>query len=210
MIGAFHQPKAVIADTDTLASLPRRELSAGLAEIVKYGLIADRAFFGWLEQHVDQVLALEPGALEHAIRRSCEIKAAIVAEDEREQGKRALLNFGHTFGHALESIGRYERWLHGEAVALGMQMAANVSLALGWLARDEHARAAALLSRARLPSSASGGVAVDDVLKAMRMDKKVAASALHLVLLKAIGEAVVAPAPEPAIVRQAIAAQIES
>jgi 3-dehydroquinate synthase len=209
MIGAFYQPKAVIADTDTLKTLPPRELGAGLAEIVKYGLIADGALFAWLEAHVEELLALDPRALEFAIKKSCEIKAAIVAEDERELGKRALLNFGHTFGHALESIGRYERWLHGEAVAIGMQMAANASLALGWLDHAQHARIAALLGRARLPSAAHG-VAVDDVLEGMQMDKKVVQGGLRLVLLKGVGEAALAAAPEPSLLRQAIAAQLEA
>ena len=209
MIGAFYQPKAVIADTDTLKSLPPRELRAGLAEIVKYGLIADSALFAWLEDHVEEVLTLDARALEFAIKKSCEIKAAIVAEDEREVGKRALLNFGHTFGHALESIGRYERWLHGEAVAIGMQMAANASLALGWLDSEQHGRIAALLSRARLPVVARG-VAVDDVLELMQMDKKVAHGSVRLVLLKGMGEATVAAAPEPSLLRQAIAAQLEA
>ena len=117
MIGAFHQPVAVLADTSTLRSLPPRELGAGLAEIIKYGIIVDAAFFAWLEAHIDDLKRLDAAALTYAIRRSCEIKAAIVAEDEREQGRRALLNLGHTFGHALEAIGNYERWLHGEAVA---------------------------------------------------------------------------------------------
>jgi 3-dehydroquinate synthase len=209
MIGAFYQPQAVIADIDTLKTLPPRELRAGLAEIVKYGLIADGALFAWLENHVEELLALDARALELAIKRSCEIKAAIVAEDERELGKRALLNFGHTFGHALESIGEYERWLHGEAVAIGMQMAANVSRALGWLNEEQHARIAALLGRAGLPATARG-VAADAVLEFMQMDKKVSQEGLRLVLLKGVGEAAVAAAPEPSLLRRAIAAQLEA
>lgn len=208
MIGAFYQPKCVLADTDTLRTLPARELGAGIAEIVKYGLIEDPALFAWLEQNIEALLALDPQALGFAIRRSCEIKAAIVAEDEHEHGRRALLNFGHTFGHALESLGRYERWLHGEAVAIGMQMAANASLALGWLGHEQHARVAALLRRARLPLDASG-VAADDVLELMQMDKKAGRGGLRLVLLHDIGRAVVVPAPEPAVLRRAIVDQIE-
>src|SRR5690606_38950481 len=121
----------VLTDTDTLRTLPPRELSAGLAEVIKYGLILDAALFEWLEQNVERLVALEPDALAFAIRRSCEIKAAVVAADERERGNRALLNLGHTFGHALESVTRYERWLHGEAVAIGMRLAARTSAALG-------------------------------------------------------------------------------
>ena len=207
MIGAFHQPKAVIADIATLATLPPRELGAGLAEIIKYGLIADPKLFAWVEQHIDELLALDEAALELAIKRSCEIKAAIVAEDERETGKRALLNFGHTFGHALEAIGRYERWLHGEAVAIGMQMAANVSAELGWLEPNTRERLSRLLTKARLPHAAPG-VAAEDVLEHMQMDKKIAREGMRLVLLKGIGRAVLCPAPERALLREAIARQL--
>jgi 3-dehydroquinate synthase len=207
MIGAFHQPKAVITDTQTLATLPPRELSAGIAEIIKYGLIADTKLFAWLEQHIEDLLAVDEAALEHAIRRSCEIKAAIVAEDEREKGKRALLNFGHTFGHALEALGQYKRWLHGEAVAIGMEMAANVSAELGSLGKPERERVSRLLSAARLPHAAPG-VAADDVLTHMQMDKKVARTGMRLVLLEGIGRAVLAPAPERTVLREAIERQL--
>ncbi|HEY7670804.1 MAG TPA: 3-dehydroquinate synthase [Gammaproteobacteria bacterium] len=207
MIGAFHQPKAVIADTATLATLPRRELGAGIAEIIKYGLIADADLFAWLEEHVEDLLALDEPSLEHAIERSCAIKAEIVAEDEREKGKRALLNYGHTFGHALESIGRYERWLHGEAVAIGMEIAANVSAELGWLGKPERERVSRLLSAARLPRTAPG-VAAEDVLAHLQLDKKVAREGVRLVLLKGIGRAVVTPAPERAALRAAIERQL--
>jgi 3-dehydroquinate synthase len=207
MIGAFHQPRAVIADTETLATLPPRELGAGIAEIIKYGLIADSQLFAWLEEHIEELLAVDGPALEHAIQRSCEIKAAIVAEDERETGKRALLNFGHTFGHALEAIGDYKRWLHGEAVAIGMQMAANVSAELGSLGKTERERVSRLLKLARLPHAAPG-VAVDDVLTHMQMDKKVARTGMRLVLLEGIGRAVLAPAPERTILREAIERQL--
>ena len=135
MIGAFHQPRLVLADTTTLATLPAREFSAGLAEVIKYGLIRDAGFFAWLEQHIDALRALEPGALAWAIERSCHIKADIVAADETEQGERALLNLGHTFGHAIETGLGYGRWLHGEAVAAGVMMAAELSRRLGCLGR---------------------------------------------------------------------------
>jgi 3-dehydroquinate synthase len=207
MIGAFHQPKAVIADIQTLTTLPPRELRAGIAEIIKYGLIADAKFFAWLEEHIEDLLAVDAPALELAIKRSCEIKAKIVAEDERETGKRALLNFGHTFGHALEAIGRYERWLHGEAVAIGMEMAASVSAELGWLDQAERERVSRLLSKARLPHAAPG-VAADDVLAHMQLDKKVARSGMRLVLLERIGHAVLSPAPERALLHAAIARQL--
>jgi 3-dehydroquinate synthase len=207
MIGAFHQPKAVITDTQTLATLPPRELGAGIAEIIKYGLIADAKLFAWLEEHIEDLLAVDEAALEHAIQRSCEIKAAIVAEDEREKGKRALLNFGHTFGHALEAIGQYKRWLHGEAVAIGMEMAANVSAELGSLGKPERERVSRLLAKARLPHAAPE-VAADDVLAHMQMDKKVARTGMRLVLLEGIGRAVLAPAPERTVLREAIERQL--
>ena len=133
MIGAFHQPAAVIADTDTLSTLPERELRAGFAEIVKYGLIEDAAFFAWLEENGARVLARESASIAEAIRRACEIKAAIVAADEREQGSRALLNLGHTFGHAIEAGSGYGSWLHGEAVAAGIVLAAELSARIGWM-----------------------------------------------------------------------------
>jgi 3-dehydroquinate synthase len=207
MIGAFHQPKAVIADTETLATLPPRELGAGIAEIIKYGLIADAKLFAWLEEHVEDLLAVDAPALEHAIERSCKIKAEIVAFDEREKGKRALLNFGHTFGHALEAIGRYELWLHGEAVAIGMEMAANVSAELGSLDKRERERISRLLARARLPHAAPG-IAADDVLAHMQMDKKAGREGIRLVLLEGIGRAVVTAAPEQAVLRAAIERQL--
>jgi 3-dehydroquinate synthase len=203
MIGAFHQPIGVVADTRTLGTLPRRELTAGLAEVVKYGLIEDIEFLGWLESHVDALLALDDAALEHAIARSCEIKAGIVAEDEHERGRRALLNFGHTFGHALEALGRYETWLHGEAVAIGMLMAARVSAALGSISDSDCERIAVLLERVGLPVWASG-VRADDVLAKMQLDKKVDRHGLRVVLLDGLGRAVVARAPDAAIVRDAV------
>lgn len=195
MIGAFYQPSAVIADTDTLKTLPPRELSAGLAEVIKYGLIVDRELFDWLDEHVDALLALDANALVHAIRRSCEIKAAIVADDELERGRRALLNLGHTFGHALETIGRFDRWLHGEAVAIGMVLAARVSAHLGRLDDQDCRRIAGLLARAGLPVRADG-VGAGELLAGMQLDKKADRAGLKLILLEGIGGGVIRPPPE--------------
>ncbi len=192
MIGAFHQPVAVIADTDTLSTLPPRELRAGLAEVIKYGLIHDAAFFDWLEVNIDHLLAGNAAALTHAIRRSCEIKAAIVGRDERESGERALLNLGHTFGHAIESAAGYGTWLHGEAVGAGMLMAAGMSRELGNLSDADLARVRALLHRANLPLSAPG-ISPSTALEYMKMDKKVQSGRIRLVLMKRIGQAYVTP-----------------
>jgi 3-dehydroquinate synthase len=208
MIGAFHQPIAVLADTDTLRSLPPRELSAGLAEVIKYGIIVDAEFFAWLEAHVEELRNLDASALTHAIRRSCEIKAAIVAEDEREQGRRALLNLGHTFGHALEAVGNYERWLHGEAVGIGTALAARTSLALGWLGARDCERVERLLARAGLPTRAAN-VGVDELLEHMRGDKKADRAGLKLVLIEALGRAVVARAPAESTLRSVLAEQLK-
>jgi 3-dehydroquinate synthase len=209
MIGAFHQPIAVVADTDTLRTLPPRELAAGLAEVIKYGLIVDPEFFAWLEANIDQLRELDAMALRFAIRRSCEIKAAIVAEDEREQGRRALLNLGHTFGHALESYGEYKRWLHGEAVALGMALAARTSASLGWIDAASCERIEALLERAALPTSADD-IDVDEILALMQLDKKADKRGLRLVLLQGIGAATVTPAPDVTVLRGALAAHLRS
>jgi 3-dehydroquinate synthase len=200
MIGAFHQPVAVLIDTTVLTTLPARELAAGLAEVIKYGLILDADFFAWLEEHIEDLLALEPQALTTAIRRSCELKAMIVAEDEREQGRRALLNLGHTFGHALESVGQFTRWLHGEAVAIGTVIAAEVSLRSGRLSEQDNARVKSLLVRAGLPISASG-VDADAILSLMRLDKKAGASGLRLILLNGIGTADIVPSPSADFLR---------
>jgi 3-dehydroquinate synthase len=207
MIGAFYQPAAVITDLDTLKTLPPRELIAGFAEVIKYGLIEDADFFGWLEQSIDGLRALDPAALTSAIVRSCEIKAAIVAEDERERGRRALLNLGHTFGHGLEALGDYGRWLHGEAVAIGIQMAVNVSAALGWIDSDDAARVEALLRRAGLPVEADG-IDPEALLDRMALDKKATREGIRLILLKALGHAVVEPAPDREVVRAAIGKQV--
>jgi 3-dehydroquinate synthase len=190
LIGAFHQPRAVLSDVSTLSTLPARELRAGLAEVVKCALVSDRSFLAWLEENVESVLGLEPEALEHAIRRSCEIKAEIVAADEREQGRRALLNLGHTFGHAIETATGYGEWLHGEAVAAGMVLAADLSRRLGWLDESDVGRVRDLLRRAGLPVSAPA-IGAERALELMGMDKKVLAGRIRLVLLKRPGEAVV-------------------
>ena len=189
MIGAFWQPRAVLIDTDTLATLPPRELSAGLAEVIKYGLIRDAEFLAWLEQALPALRDLAPAALAHAIQRSCALKAEIVAEDETEQGVRALLNLGHTFGHAIEAHQGYGNWLHGEAVGTGMLMAAELSARLGWLSTDDVERVRAILRAAGLPLEAPAEMGVDDFLSRMRLDKKNVDSRLRLVLLRALGEA---------------------
>jgi 3-dehydroquinate synthase len=190
LIGAFHQPAAVVSDTATLSTLAPRELRAGLAEVVKYGLIRDPEFFAWLEQRAEALLAGEPGALAHAVRRSCEIKAAIVGQDEREHGERALLNLGHTFGHAIESATGYGRWLHGEAVGAGMVMAARMSHAGGLLPRGDLQRLVGLIERLGLPVSAPD-VPAETMLEHMRIDKKVLGGRIRLVLLQRIGAAIV-------------------
>jgi 3-dehydroquinate synthase len=190
LIGAFHQPRAVVADTTTLGTLPPRELRAGLAEVIKYGLVADAGFLDWIEANLEALLGLEAGALVHAIRRCCEIKAAIVADDEREHGRRALLNLGHTFGHAIETATGYGEWLHGEAVGAGMLMASDLSCRLGWLREEDVERVRALLARAGLPTAAPP-IGAARALELMGMDKKVLAGRLRLVLMRSIGEGVV-------------------
>ncbi len=190
LIGAFHQPAAVLADTATLATLAPRELRAGLAEVVKYGLIHDERFFAWLEAHADELLGGDPVALAHVIRRSCELKAAIVGRDEREHGERALLNLGHTFGHAIESATGYGRWLHGEAVGAGMAMAARMSCESGWLGEADLHRVIRLIERLGLPTRIAD-VTPEDLLAHMRIDKKVLDGRVRLVLLRALGRAVV-------------------
>jgi len=188
LIGAFHQPDCVLIDTDCLKTLPDREFAAGLAEVVKYGLIADADLFGWLEQNADALLRRDPAPLHHAIRRSCEIKAEIVAADEREKGRRALLNLGHTYGHAIELCAGYGEWLHGEAVAAGICMAANLSARLGTLQANDIQRIRNLLERLKLPTEPPN-VNPQEFLSAMSMDKKVIAGQIRLVLLNSIGTA---------------------
>ena len=190
MIGAFHQPVAVIADTRLLDTLPPRELSAGLAEVVKYGAIADGAFLDWIEAHAEALSAREPSALTHAIARSCEIKAQIVAADEREGGVRALLNFGHTFGHAIETASGYGTWLHGEAVAAGMVLAARLSARSGRIPAGDAERLAALLGRLGLPVKAPA-LALATWLELMGRDKKNEDGRITLILLEKLGRAAI-------------------
>lgn len=192
MIGAFHQPRMVIIDTNTLNTLPGRELAAGLAEVIKYGLIADQGFFEWLESNINALNDRSADALTYAIKRSCEIKALVVAEDEFETtGRRAILNLGHTFGHAIEKQQGYGAWLHGEAVAVGMIMAVDLSCRLGWLPADILTRTRTLINTAKLPLLAPEGMKVDDFIDAMSIDKKNLEGHIRLVLLKSLGEAVV-------------------
>ena len=191
LIGAFHQPRAVVADSAVLATLPPRELRAGIAEVIKHGLLGDRALFGWLERDLEQLLALRPAAVARAVEASCRLKAGIVARDEREAGPRALLNLGHTFAHAIEAHTGYSRWLHGEAVAAGLCMAADLSARLGWLAAGDARRAQDLVARAGLPVRPPRGLSPARFLALMAHDKKVKAGKLRLVLLRGIGRAIV-------------------
>ena len=189
LVGAFHQPRAVICDTDVLDTLPDRELKAGLAEVVKYGAIADEEFLGWLEDNARALLARDPACLRHAVRRSIEIKAAIVGEDEHDRsGRRAVLNFGHSFGHAIEHAAGYGHWLHGEAVAAGMCMAARLAVAEGKLQRREQRRLEALLAHLDLPVNA-GDLDAGDLKKAMLGDKKNSGGRIRLILPRGLGDA---------------------
>lgn len=190
MIGAFYQPQVVLADTATLNTLPDRELSAGLAEVIKYGLIGDLPFLEWLEINMPKLRARDPQALQYAIARSCQNKADVVAADEREAGVRAHLNLGHTFGHAIESGMGYGNWLHGEAVGAGMVMAADASQRMGWLSEADVARTRALIRAAGLPDVAPD-LGAQTYLDFMGHDKKVESGKIHFVLLKQLGEAVV-------------------
>lgn len=190
MIGAFYQPKLVLADTDTLQTLPQRELSAGVAEVIKYGLIRDADFFDWLEVNIDKLMALDGAVTTYAIYRSCQNKAEVVAADEHETGERALLNLGHTFGHAIENAMGYGVWLHGEAVAAGTMLAADLSRRMGWLNDAEIQRMYALLTSARLPLRAPN-LGVEKYLNLMQSDKKVADGKIRLVLQQGIGKAVI-------------------
>ncbi|MFD1261510.1 3-dehydroquinate synthase [Entomomonas asaccharolytica] len=191
MIGAFYQPKSVIIDINTLHTLSARELSAGLAEVIKYGLIADKDFFDWLELNIEQLKNLETESLIKAIEWSCKIKARVVAMDETESGIRATLNLGHTFGHAIETHQGYGNWLHGEAVAAGTVMALEMSMQLGWLSIQDRDRGIKLLAKAGLPVVPPANMKVNDFLKYMRIDKKTLDGQIRLVLLQKIGEAVV-------------------
>lgn len=191
MIGAFYQPKSVVIDISTLSTLPDKELSAGLAEIIKYGAICDAVFFGWLEDNIELLLSRDPKSLAYAIQTSCEKKAEIVAKDERESGLRAILNFGHTFGHAIEAHMGYGNWLHGEAVSAGMCIAAELSSSLGWLPKPDSQRIRRLCEKARLPVCNPAGMGADDFIHYMRSDKKNMSSDIRFVLLKELGNAVI-------------------
>ncbi len=190
MIGAFHQPRCVIVDTDALNTLPPREFSAGIAEVIKYGLICDAEFYVWLQQNIDALMARDPELLRQAIYRSCANKAKVVAADEREGGLRAILNLGHTFGHAIETAQGYGEWLHGEAVAVGMLMATDFSARLGWIEAAAVDVLRDLLARAQLPLHPPREMSVDQFLALMAVDKKVLDGQLRLVLLQSIGRAI--------------------
>ena len=207
MIGAFYQPRCVIADITTLNTLDDRQLSAGLAEVIKYGLIRDLDFFVWLEKNIDSLRHRQPEALAIAIRRSCENKADVVAEDELEGGVRALLNLGHTFGHAIEAGMGYGNWLHGEAVATGMLMAADLSCRSGWLSPDDVKRIGALLVRAGLPVQSPAELDVARYLQLMKVDKKVKEGRIRLVLLKTIGSAFISDEYDAELLRQTLASR---
>ena len=204
MIGAFHQPLCVLADTDTLATLPDRELSAGLAEVIKYGLIRALPFLEWLEQHIEALLARDASALTEAIERSCRNKAEIVAADERETGERALLNLGHTFGHAIETGMGYGQWLHGEAVAVGIGLAADLSARLGWLTGQQVRRVRTLLARAGLPLEPPAELTADDFLRLMAVDKKVKDGRLRLILLRDLGQGAIVEQVDSRLLRDTL------
>ncbi len=191
MIGAFYQPKAVIIDILSLQTLPEREVSAGLAEVIKYGLIRESGFFSWLEENVELLKKLDTSALTYAIKTSCACKSEVVELDEREGGLRAILNLGHTFGHAIENYEGYGAWLHGEAVGAGMMMAAELSCLEGWIKEDDKLRIRTLLEKSGLPIYGPEGMIAEEYKRLMAVDKKVMDGSLRLVLLKSIGEAVV-------------------
>ncbi len=208
MIGAFYQPRAVIADTTTLATLPQRELAAGLAEVLKYGLIRDADFLVWLEAHMPELLASDADALAYVIRRSCEIKAEIVAADELESGQRALLNLGHTFGHAIEAGAGYGNWLHGEAVGTGICMAADLSARMGWLTEADLERVRRLVASAGLPIAPPHELTAERFLELMAVDKKVLDGRLRLVLLRHLGEAVVTGEIDSGLLRETLCTRL--
>ena len=189
MVGAFHQPQAVLIDTDTLGTLPAREVSAGLAEVIKYGLIRAPQFLDWLEGNMDALRSLDTAALGEAIYRSCECKAEVVSLDEREGGLRAILNLGHTFGHAIETFAGYGNWLHGEAVGTGMMMATDLSAREGYVSEADKDRADALIRSAGLPDKAPAGMSEEDFMRLMAVDKKNVDGQIRLVLMRALGDA---------------------
>ncbi|SEL94651.1 3-dehydroquinate synthase [Acinetobacter sp. DSM 11652] len=203
MIGAFQQPQVVLADMAQLKTLPERELSAGLAEVIKYALLGDVDFLAWLEENMDGLVAQHPELLAEAVYRSCAHKARIVANDEKEQGERALLNLGHTFGHAIESYLGYGEWLHGEAVATGMVMAADLSYLMGWITEADLERTKIIIQRAKLPIKCPQ-IPLDEFLAYMSHDKKVLNGQLRLVLLKSLGQAVITKEFDVGLMKQAI------
>ncbi len=205
MLGAFQQPQVVLADMAQLNTLPERELSAGLAEVIKYALLGDEDFLVWLEENMDGLVARDADLLAEAVYRSCAHKARIVANDEKEHGERALLNLGHTFGHAIESYLGYGTWLHGEAVATGMVMAADLSQRLGWISNEDVARTKKIIQRANLPISCPQ-IPLNDFLGYMAHDKKVLNGQLRLVLLKQLGQAVITKDFDVEFMKQAILA----
>lgn len=205
MVGAFYQPQAVVIDSSTLASLPARELSAGLAEVIKYGLICDEAFLTWLETHMADLLRLDAELVAQAIEYSCAAKAKVVAADERESGLRATLNLGHTFGHAIEAEQGYGNWLHGEAVSAGTVMALQMSFLLGWISQAQRDRGIRLLQAAKLPVVPPSTMQPDDFLRHMAVDKKVLDGQLRLVLLHDLGKACISADYPVAILQQTLA-----
>lgn len=191
MIGAFYQPQCVLADTNTLNTLDDRQLASGIAEVIKYGLINDAEFFEWLEHNMSALKNRDPEALAYAIERSCQDKADIVAKDETEQGVRALLNLGHTFGHAIETGMGYGNWLHGEAIATGMLMAADLSARQGWMQHADVQRIRVIFEEAGLPVTGPAEMTVEQYMALMSVDKKVQAGMIRLILLKGIGQATI-------------------
>jgi 3-dehydroquinate synthase len=208
MIGAFYQPQVVIADIETLNTLPDEELRAGLAEVIKYGLIRDLPFLQWLETNMEKLLARDAAALQYAIARSCENKAEVVGNDERESGERALLNLGHTFGHAIENGMGYGAWLHGEAVAAGTMMAADLSQRLGWISEQDVSRIRSIFEHAGLPVVAPY-MSAEQYMQLMGLDKKVVDGQIRFVLLKALGQAVISSAVPAEMLRATLEACCE-
>ncbi|MBT6480665.1 MAG: 3-dehydroquinate synthase [Gammaproteobacteria bacterium] len=207
MIGAFYQPRCVLADTDVLATLPAREVKAGLAEVIKYGLVYDAHFFNWLAKNSKGIGESDPALLSHTIKTCCEIKAAIVAKDEKESGVRALLNLGHTFGHAIETASGYGNWLHGETVAMGMTMAADLSCRLGWIEPNVAQRIRSVLEEDfGMPAQPPADITVEQYLDLMLSDKKAESGKIRFVLLRAIGEGVVEGDIAPALLEETLTA----
>jgi 3-dehydroquinate synthase len=206
MIGAFYQPEVVLVDIQLLQTLPMRELSAGLAEVIKYGLICDFDFFNWIEENIQLLMDKDPAALSYAVSKSCECKARVVAQDEYEGGIRAILNFGHTFGHAIETAQGYGNWLHGEAVAVGMVMAADLSVRRGAISKEGYCRIVALLEKARLPTLPPAEMTPAQFVDIMGVDKKVLDGRLRLVLLQSMGQAIVTSDIDVELLSQTFAA----